>query len=133
MKHAIFALSSSHSELKKDSFDFIPGNGDKKAIYSREFDGRMSMASIQDDETIYVDQLQGRSGACGAMTSEVKNIRNPEEFSPAVASGDGSPESRDLARNGLPSACVFVAKFEPLFPMETSANTWAQSCRKPGR
>jgi len=115
MKHAIFSFSSNASESKKDGFDMVHDSEDKRDIYTAELENRMNLASIQDDEKIYVDRLQERGETYSPMTTEVRNIGNSEDPLPTGLCDDSS-DSKDLARNGLPSACVFVAKFECYFP-----------------
>jgi hypothetical protein len=109
MKHAIFSLSSNTTESRKEGFEILHENEDKRDIYTAELEGRLALASIQDDEKIYVDRLQDMGEGYSQMTAEIKTVSNTDGDSVSETC-DNASDSKDLARNGLPSACVFVAK-----------------------
>ncbi|CCX13348.1 Similar to Meiotic activator RIM4; acc. no. P38741 [Pyronema omphalodes CBS 100304] len=117
MKHAIFSLSSNTTESRKEGFEILHENEDKRDIYTAELEGRLALASIQDDEKIYVDRLQDMGEGYSPMTAEIKTVSNTDGDS-VSGTCDNASDSKDLARNGLPSACVFVANLAASQPDE---------------
>jgi hypothetical protein len=110
MKHAIFFLSSNASESTKNGCGMMRGgHDDKKELYAAELHSRMSMASVENNEKVYVERMQKQAGNYSSMLTEARNGKHEDSSQNDV--GDGSLDPKDLAKNGLPSACVFVAKY----------------------
>jgi hypothetical protein len=108
MNHAIFFLSSDTSESTKKGFEPIRGGAGKKDLYTADIESRMNLASVHDDEEIYGEHLQIRTGNFSPTATEVRSGKNEDLAINDM--GDSTLDPKDLARNGLPSACVFVAK-----------------------
>jgi hypothetical protein len=113
MNHAIFFLSSDTSESAKKGFEPIRGGAGKTDLRTAELEGRINRASVHDDhEGIYSEHLQRRAGNFSPIATEVRSGKNEDLALNDM--GDSTLDLKDLARNGLPSACVFVAKYGTL-------------------
>ena len=107
MHHAIFTLSSNAPGPKKLTRDC----GGERDVYTSELDSQTSLTSMQHDERIYMSHLQGDAEECPPNTTEAKDTRG-SETSRYAELDESILESKDLAQSGLPSACIFVAKFD---------------------
>lgn len=105
MHHAIFALSSNASGPKILTRDC----GGERDVYTSELDSQRSLTSIQDDDEIYMSQ--GKVEEFSSNTTETKGI-GESETSLYAEPDESILDSKDLAKSGLPSACIFVAKFD---------------------
>lgn len=67
--------------------------------------------SIQDDGETYMNRRHENTGGYAPRISDAEDIQKLEP-SPYAGPDERVPDARDLAKNGLPSACIFVAKLD---------------------
>ena len=84
-------------------------------LYSSEPQGsETNHMSIRDNEQTPPNRQQETKEENSSDATEAKDIENLE-LSPYAGPDEGIADPKDLARNRLPSSCIFVAKFDFLF------------------